>query len=251
MSNKYRLIKIYPGSPKLNTIIDDETTTFGVSFSKTNLSSIENYPEFWQEIVEKDYEILSLARLCSIKPKITDVSDYSDGYIEALLKYDKARIHSVKRKDGEIFTIGDKVIGYNNSIAKIKTIDLVGEVSLNIGTDKHEGFSLKNLKKVKQPLFTTEDGVDIFEGDKYSVIDLLENEYRATHNTTITGSKSARYILISTKEKAEKYIIENKPCLSINDIINNILNIPSPRISKAAEKAITESLKQLVKTKIK
>jgi hypothetical protein len=54
-------------------------------------------------IIKKDYEILSLARICSIKPTITDVSDYGDEFIKALLKCDNTIIHSVKRlSDGEI-----------------------------------------------------------------------------------------------------------------------------------------------------
>ena len=94
---KYKLIKEYPGSPRLGTITD-RTMYFP-----------EYYPSFWQPVVEKDYEILSLARFCSIKPTITDVSNYGDEYIEALLKCDKARVHSVKRvSDGEVFTISDK-----------------------------------------------------------------------------------------------------------------------------------------------
>ena len=104
----YRLIKTYPGSPKLNTTVYLETennymTNMENDFKLFPKKIVENYPEFWQPVVEKNYEILSLARFCSIKPTITDVSNYGDEYIEALLKCDKARIHSVKRlSDGEI-----------------------------------------------------------------------------------------------------------------------------------------------------
>ena len=143
---KYILKKEYPGSPKLGNIIDNLENDW-----------IENYPEFWEEVVvKKDYEILSVI---TNNNKFIEKVYNQDATIEPYWK-----IHSVKRlSDGEIFTIGDKVVGYNNSIAKIKTIDLVGEISLNIGTDKSEGFSLKNLKKVKQPLFTTEQRSEIEE----------------------------------------------------------------------------------------
>ena len=211
MSNRYRLVKEYPGSPKLGTILTHEELQYC------------NWNEYYQKVIEKDYKILSLARLCTIKPTITDVSDYGDGYIEALLKYDKARIHSVKRNDGEIFTIGDKVVGYNNSIAKIKTIDLVGEISLNIGTDKSEGFSLNNIKKAKQPLFTTEDSVDIYEGDTYWWVNTNFWEARKEkitnireHNAQETGYNVGGNF--STKEKAEEYILYNKPLLTLKDI---------------------------------
>ena len=41
---KYILKKEYPGSPKLGNIIDNLENDW-----------IENYPEFWEEVVEKDY----------------------------------------------------------------------------------------------------------------------------------------------------------------------------------------------------
>lgn len=51
---KYKLIKIFPGSPSLGTIIEDT----GQGSYKMNNSqyygkiNIENYPEFWEEIIE-------------------------------------------------------------------------------------------------------------------------------------------------------------------------------------------------------
>ena len=119
--------------------------------------------------IKKDYEILSLARFCSIKPTITDVSDYGDGYIEALLKCDKARIHSVKRNDGEIFTIGDKVFTeyVNYTINKIGIVNDKCMVSAlydtNNPNDSRLHYNLNNLKKLKQPLFTTEQRSEIEE----------------------------------------------------------------------------------------
>ena len=45
---KYKLIKTYPGSPKLGTILTHEELQYC------------NWNEYYQEVVEKDYEILSL-----------------------------------------------------------------------------------------------------------------------------------------------------------------------------------------------
>lgn len=240
---KYRLIREYPGSPKLGTILTHEELQYC------------NWNEYYQEVVEKDYKILSLARFCSIKPTITDVSDYGDGYIEALLKCDNARIHSVKRNDGEIFTIGDKVFSeyVNYTINKIGIVNDKCMVSALYDTNNPNGsrlhYNLNNLKKAKQPLFTTEDGVDIFDGDySYGVHNSKFDIVAIKHINTVYVTDN--FIEFSTKEKAEEYILMNKPCLSINDIINNTLNIPAPRISKMAKEAITESLKQLVKEKL-
>lgn len=43
---KYKLIKIYPGSPILGTIWEYRTKDFS------------NYPEFWQEVIEKEYQMV-------------------------------------------------------------------------------------------------------------------------------------------------------------------------------------------------
>ena len=155
---KYKLIKLLPfeNSPRIGYISqphlyqkDEDHYWNGLWFNP------ENYPEFWEKV--KDYEILSLARLCSIKPTITDTSDYGDGYIEALLKCDKARVHSVKRNDGEIFTIGDKT-----------NFGLISKIVINNNSlsfyfeQKSCGYNLQTLIKWK-PLFTTEQRSEIEE----------------------------------------------------------------------------------------
>ena len=52
MGKRYKLIKKFPGSAPVGTIIDLDDVAFGITCNYTN------YPEFWEEIVEKDYEIL-------------------------------------------------------------------------------------------------------------------------------------------------------------------------------------------------
>ena len=229
---KYKLIKEYPGSPKLGNTIDNLENDW-----------IENYPEFWKLVVEKNYEILSVI---TNNNKFIEKVYNQDATIEPYWK-----IHSVKRlSDGEIFTIGDKVVGYNNSIAKIKTIDLVGEISLNIGTDKPEGFSLKNLKKAKQPLFTTEDGIDIFEGDDYYHTDIKWKIHKSTNakinSGNLIGVKGYNYF--STKEKAEEYILMNEPVLSLKDVASIYPGINKSHPDKPSSQS--ERLKTLVKSKI-
>ena len=210
----------------------------------------------WQEVVEKDYEILSLARFCSIKPTITDVSNYGDGYIEALLKCDNARIHSVKRlSDGEVFTIGDMTTGvsYNDS-RSIESFIVQYDNSIEI-KQKHGITKLKYLVKAKQPLFITEDGVNVFKGDigkeEWNYFPTVNTKTwklsSCSNNSRITNDRIENdYIKIfSTKEAAEKYLLMNKPCISINDLLsldefasNNRLQI------------YMSSLKELVKSKL-
>ena len=242
---KYILKKEYPGSPKLG-YIDDLNKSGHNNQGEYVQSMYDKNPEFWEKVVEKDYEILSLARFCSIKPTITDVSDYGDEFIEAMLKCDNARIHSVKRlSDGEIFTIGDKVFReYSNyTINKISIVNDKCMVSALYDTNNPNGsclyYNLNNLKKFKQKLFTTEDGVDIFENntsiyilDKFTIRHIKHKDFNVI-------SKHVKYF--STKEKAEEYILMNKPLLSYGEVqeylkvkdCNKVLDLVQSKIQQS------------------
>jgi len=72
-------------------------------------------------------------------------------------------------------------------------------------------------KKVNNPLFTTVNGVDIYFMDEY---------YSVTDNWEIRFSNATQEInyasrTFSTKEAAEEYILLNKRCLSLNDILDS------------------------------
>ena len=278
---KYKLIKEYPGSIKLGTIVyleteDNYMTNMENDFRLFPKKIVENYPEFWEEVVEKDYEILSLARLCSIKPTITDVSDYGDGYIEALLKCDKSRIHSVKRNDGEIFTIGDKIFPNNkiykfelkNDILKIWHCDISFSTPIIEGPSGQPGNcswieGINNIKKIKKPLFTTEDGVDIFEGDiYYRATDSSGNHFKLGTLTPIYTNGYEMYLQnyskqeqlnhkhFSTKEKAEEYILYNKHCLSLNDIFKDVEEMRKG-LKTFEDSELAKRFKKLVQQKLK
>lgn len=80
---------------------------------------------------------------------------------------------------------------------------------------------VKKEEYKKQPLFTTEDGVEIFENDKYWFVKPLQDYYLGeviAIEHSMTGRKQENILDFSTKEKAEEYIIMNKPCLSLNDV---------------------------------
>lgn len=183
----YKLIKEYPGSPELGTIVNRKCTTDiwkGTTYYET-------YPEFWQEVIEKDYEIL----ISRVVPK---------------------KILSVKRlSDGEVFTVGDKV--KVTDFGSIKNIDGItyenGNTSLKEGAwiSYNTGMShLDGVKKVKQPIFLTHDGEDIFDGDKVWYVN-KENfyyDYIITHSEVKFYSDLNAYFL--TREEAEDYIKKNK-----------------------------------------
>lgn len=130
-------------------------------------------------------------------------------------------IFSVRRiSDNEVFSIGDEVIsvycGMPLKILSFNLSDNGGLIALlQIGV-----IELKYLQpQPKKPLFTTEDGVEIFEGGEYFLIDeekwiSLPKKAAGTFISPISIFKT-----FSTKEKAEEYIFLNKPCLSVNDLL--------------------------------
>lgn len=247
---KYKLIKEYPGSPKLGYIWEMYSGYKG---------DYHRQPEYWEEIIEKDYEILSLTIHDS---RLSDVTGYGNAYIEALLKDRLNKIHSVRRiSDGEIFTIGDNVIfsAKSGSVLKGSVIQfridtefgiIVDYIDNSKGVGQHWNY-LNNAEKYKQPLFTTEDGVDIFEGDDYYSIHTTQFNFPNGYGKpTIKGTAIKGYwITFSTKEAAEEYVLMNKPCLSIQDLINHTKEEPnirriSPRGLKAFKNLVKQKLNQ-------
>ena len=136
---KYKLIKEYPGSPKLGTITD-RTMYFP-----------EYYPSFWQPVVEKNYEILSLVA-SEKNPQHKKGSKFlhnKDYKFKNMYPTEFWDIYSVKRiSDNKIFTIGDS---YEDLIIEKMFMSVAGDI-------------LTTYKpKVKQPLFTTEQRSEIEE----------------------------------------------------------------------------------------
>jgi hypothetical protein len=103
----------------------------------------------------------------------------------------------------------------------------------------------------KQPLFTTEDGKEIFEGDSVYWFLRSSTDYLYKINFVkdhLELDFKNIYAIFSTKEAGEEYFIYNKPVLSLNDVasiypgINKTHNSPSHQ---------AEQLKQLVRNKLK
>ena len=246
---KYKLIKEYPGSPKLG-FITNNTMYFP-----------EYYPSLWEPIVEKDYEILKLISSKSNpqhkeNSKILDNKDYKFKQMYPTKYWD---IYSVKRLyDGEVFTVSDNVIGnFTNTKYNISSFVIEGRFD-KIIINSH-AIHLNECKKLKQPLFTTEDGVDIYEGDKYCYVKFKENRKSLGRVFQIVTcdrpgclyeSQYEKYF--STKEKAEEYILMNKPVLSLNDLKQFFPDtyIPFKKGESATEDINTKQLEDLVKSKI-
>lgn len=244
---KFKLIKEYPGSPKLNTILTHEELQYC------------NWNEYYEEVVEKDYEILSLKckshdRLYILHSNGLYAFENEKGYSKLDISLNSGWfINSIKRlSDGEIFTIGDIVNTkvddkYKQSILEINVKDNTVIFKTKLGF-----VILYIAKKTKQPLFTTEDGVDIFNGVRFWNVNIFYNldEFQVTNDKyplkfIKDGSKQ-----FSTKEKAEEYILMNKPCLSINDVINTSCTKAEFHYLRTISVS-KNKLKKLVKEKLK
>lgn len=255
---QYKLIETYPDSPsKVGTIITKNGAWWQTSFGEIDSCILhkhersfnpKGYPKNWQKI---DYEILSfrlhqhcIAKLGCDGLYHTVPNDQIGKTLEEMLAQISNikmcyTIHSVKRlSDGEVFTVGDKIkliTGHNNRIiAQIVVIE--NEIRFN-NTNNGE-IDLDKAIKIKSPLFTTEDGVDVFEGDYvYSIGDFIIFNYLVKENNTIP------LISFSTKEKAEQYILMNNPQISLKTISDTLKKLQlysvHTKLIPALEKLIT------------
>jgi len=229
-----------------------------LSFSDLNYFPPQ-YPEFWQEIVEKDYEILSFysdTKSLAFPQRdglfaCSPLNSLNKGFYTAQemlsMTFNKFTIKSIKRlSDGEIFTIGDKLhITFNkpNIIKELISFEITDHLYLKLKDSLGTVITtMNNLEKPKTPLFTTEDGVDIFESDDiYEVtsLQLFPTKWRSYYGNN--GKPLIGKIYFSNKEKAEEYILMNKPCLSYGEVqeylkvkdCNKVLDLAQSKIQQS------------------
>lgn len=220
MSKEYICIKSYPGVQEGTKVFwwsngkyktEKEHIPKGEIYSN---EQIENNPEYWQKVKKKEYEILQWSMPFN-------------------------QIISIKRlSDGEVFTVGDSIQYYSDKTRKIKEIICKKEDCADtrlmpwLECDSG-GQCLRDAIKVKEKpiLFTTEDGVQIKEGDTTYYVGIT---YEITiHNNVNSDTKRNYYNLkagdngdkckhFSTQEAAQEYVLLNKPCLSINEVKERI-----------------------------
>lgn len=231
MSKKYKLIKCYPGSPKIGDVAEyiESAKYYYVknkgSYAKLN---VENQPEFWQEVKEEFPKIIGIIK----KDKSEILLDNSniDNWLQ---NYGKNiwEIYQVAKSKDEIFTIGDKVTWdhYEKYKAPYFTIDKFfireSDNKLQIKYKElpnSEHSFYPDLEKVKEPLFITEDGVEIFEGDKFYFIDVEYKTCLYYAYKNINFKKESKFPIFSLIEKSEKWIEDNKPRFSKKQVLDAI-----------------------------
>lgn len=187
-----------------------------------------------KEVAEKDYEILSFKGLLSTNKglfvKKEDGLFYHqnwEGTTETGMEqkwfidqnHINTVIHSVKRKsDNEAFCIGDKT-----DEGTIKSFYIEDNILWVRTEEKGGAVSLNDIQKVKErvPLFTTEDGKDIFEDDTYWTMDASDFNfwYSGAAAECYDSGKDKGVKYFSTEDKAKEYIKWNKELFSLAQIM--------------------------------
>lgn len=152
MAVKYKLIKDYPGSPcEVGEIVSS-------SWSHIKHLKVEEFPEFWERVPEKDYEILSFLTLTNAPMMVGKTSEgWFTGFLEEGINKNRDAewllqhgyiIHSVKRlSDGEIFTVGDEVVE-----GEILGFELSGSHTIRYRADGIGWKLLSDAKKVSKSI---------------------------------------------------------------------------------------------------
>lgn len=247
---KYKLIKKYPGvklevGDLIEWSIPQNSSKYQYICRKKDIGVggviPSDYPEFWEEVKEKEYEILS------VKINNDNIGIVINGTFN-LIPAEKYKIHSIKRlSDGQVFTLGDKV---DSTISDLgRATELTGFMQsgdkLMLGLRDLGYYPLSTVILPKKPLCKSADGVDIYEDD--SVVCLNKEDW-ITRNQDYRFKpwdvKDKDYLFFSTLEAANEYILMNKPCLSLQDVMNTTFEVWDEK-----KKALNE-LKELVKTKL-
>ena len=271
---KYKLIREYPGSPEIGTIVTSEMKN-NRCFTNDSSKLYNVYPEFWEEIVERDYEIMSFyfhgkiykntgktqRHYLTLEPEtIFETPSKKSGYITdhnvTNERFDEDYyIHSVKRlSDSEVFTVGDKfkkpihASYFFSDTQTIKNFEIKNN-KLRVVPEQLLFIDLEDLSPIKKPLFVTEDGIGIFEGDTYYAYQTGKEIYSDGKNycpgeiqkvtingfpnaisdkydgKTIVNLKEPTVKRFSTKDAAEKHVLMNKKSLSVHDVLDVVKDI--------------------------
>jgi hypothetical protein len=237
MENKFRLIKEYPNSPKLGTVHTYiEAGACGGDWLGTY--HYKKFNEFWEEVKE-------------VKPKIYEITGLTDGNtIFNIIEGGKKNmlwckegtwlnpnttskaysIYSIKRlSDNEVFSIGDKVkcsmYSTTQIIKELKVVESRNTIYVSVESMEW-GLDVDGIIKVKDPLFTTSDDIDIYERDKYYYIvsnSIHPQNWKPLLHVTDWDNPAQPplgFIQFSSKELAEGYVLMNKPCLSVKELID-------------------------------
>jgi hypothetical protein len=142
---------------------------------------------------------------------------------KSLLEDALYEIYQVAVSETEVFTLGDKVEIIMNrpkySKSTIDRFELETNGCISVRVSEYCSVSLHDIKKAPEVLFVTEDGIEIFKGDKFYYIS-IRNPNPVCHSgyAQEESAMNTNYKYFSTIEAAKKYIDENKPIYSKKQI---------------------------------
>jgi len=243
---RYALIKSYPNCNLIKGTVIYNSVGKGWyclkdSKNRIYLPNIEDFSEFWQEIVDTSYKILSFIQRTSgriwLENRGIDEWSASDDYtspmhISHILTNNLYRIHSVKRLlDEEIFTIGDRIdINRHNDLIISRITICENDRVMITGTKGCASYFeyLKDVKKAKVPILTTNDGVDVYKEDSF--IYATDKSFNKIVCFPADIIKNSDLIAFSTESARDEYILWNKPVLSLKDLKENNLSVSTSNV---------------------
>lgn len=227
--NKQELLKKYP--ELLKEIAQEVAQIYTGERPGSFFAAFDQYVK---EQTKPEWEILSIkvsgGFIATLREDNTYVYKHSSGsgggQLKDLLEIGST-IHSIRRTlDNEVFTVGDKVSYQSGSdgltIESFKYTSGKVFVKFIAVPNSYDDWLSPNFHKLS-PLFTTKDGVDMYEGDEYWYLGEQTNPWTAlSHRTTSkeVGLCAIGHVQFSTEEAAEEYILMNKPVLSVQDVWN-------------------------------
>lgn len=180
---------------------------------------LEDFKKSKEKDIPKNWEILSVSQ--------ENGSGWScdKNIFDWYLKNHNYVINQVKRlSDGEVFTVGERYSYGKEGILTAFRIAGTREMLCDIEFDKTNLYSnapLRAIDKVKPkvPLFTTEDGVEIF--DPNCEVFGVNKDFDCYNKLTVKSFpiKNTDWIWFSSKYKRDEYILNNKPIeVSFSDL---------------------------------
>lgn len=248
---KFKLIKDYPNCYwNVGDVIDKSV---GCLYTYKDLCD-GKYSEFWEEI--KEYP-----KIISFRSN-GQIYDFPNGYDK---QFDNKifanqvlfEIYQVAVSEKEVFTVGDRVIHNHKDGTKrhgniTRFTYKEPHMYVDVDYDKTSGYSfatIDTIEKHKQSLFTTEDRVDKYFGDMYYYIvvnSILANSWKAMIDRVDWENPSKPplgQIQFDDRDKAEEWILNNKPIFSMKDIDDAIDKV---RQCTASERFLAEFKEKLL-----
>lgn len=130
---------------------------------------------------------------------------------------------------------------------------IVGELGKQCGH-----MDIFKASKQRKPVLVTEDGVTYYSGEIKEIFATHTKEgynsvgaYKVdSHPEFYDGLKGCYEYFFSTREAAEDFILKNKPCLSLKDVVSIIRKINDDTRGKDNRSFLTTEIVELAKYKI-